>query len=195
MIKTKKEEKEEERSSLTTIVEKQVEPDGRTSAGKGEKRWRCNEVESNQSGSGIFYYAGLSRLWHSCFVEPSVDGDRVLRDRGLDYDRPSRFPYISRASNGPLILRRLEKPEIKKRNMRRYMYRGASWRERERERERNGLPPFGTGSAFRPSRCSPSSHPCFGSFHDSLRIRRTRSNEQTIIRDKREHHYDNNVAW
>jgi len=38
MIKTKKEEKEEERSSLTTIVEKQVEPDGRTSAGKGEKR-------------------------------------------------------------------------------------------------------------------------------------------------------------
>jgi len=136
MIKTKKEEKEEERSSLTTIVEKQVEPDGRTSAGKGEKRWRCNEVESNQSGSGIFYYAGLSRLWHSCFVEPSVDGDRVLRDRGLDYDRPSRFPYISRASNGPLILRRLEKPEIKKRNMRRYMYRGASWREREREREK-----------------------------------------------------------
>ena len=38
MIKTKKEEKEKERSSLTTIVEKQDEPDGRTSAGKGEKR-------------------------------------------------------------------------------------------------------------------------------------------------------------
>lgn len=50
-----------------------------------------------------------------------VNGDGVLRDRGPDYDRPSRFLYISRALERPLILHRLEKPEIKKRNMRRYI--------------------------------------------------------------------------
>lgn len=39
MIKSEKGERKEEGSSpLTTIVEKQDEPDGRTSAGKGEKR-------------------------------------------------------------------------------------------------------------------------------------------------------------
>jgi len=39
-IKTEKEKKEKEGSSLTTIVEKQNEPrpDGRTMMGKGEKR-------------------------------------------------------------------------------------------------------------------------------------------------------------
>lgn len=96
------------------------------------------------------------------------------------------FP-ISRALERPLILHRLEKPKIKKGIC--VDIRGGD------SEERNGLPPFGTGSAFHPSRCSSSSHPCFGNFHNSLRIRRTGSNERTITRDEREHHCDNNIAW
>lgn len=97
---------------------------------------------------------------------------------------------ISRALERPLILHRLEKPEIKKGICVDIHIggRGESWR--------NGLvAAFGTGSAFHPSRCSPSSHPCFGSFHDSLRIRRTRSNDRAVTRDGRKRRYDNNVAW
>lgn len=110
------------------------------------------------------------------------------------YDRPSRFPYISRTLERPLILHRLVKPEIKKGNMLRYTY-----IEEGDSEKRNGLPrrPLRTGSPVRPVR--PGAllllTRVLGASRIRFALKRTRSNEQTIIRDERKHHRDNNVTW
>ncbi|KYN14887.1 hypothetical protein ALC57_12899 [Trachymyrmex cornetzi] len=67
------------------------------------------------------------RLWHSCFVEPSNPtwtGTGCCETEAPTTIALLAFRIYRGPSNGPLILRRLEKPEIKKRNMRRYTYRG-----------------------------------------------------------------------
>lgn len=71
------EEKEEEGpSSLTTIVEKQDEsgPDGRTTLKKGGKKVKVQRGRKRPVRLRDILLYGLSRLWHSCFVEPSDSG-------------------------------------------------------------------------------------------------------------------------
>lgn len=115
-------------------------------------------------------------------------GRRGVARSGPRLRSPFSLSVYRGALERPLIPHRLEKPEIKK-----GIYVDIRIRRAIPEREKRLAAAFGTGSAFHLPRCSPS-HPCFRSFHDSLRIRRTRSNERTIIRDER-HHHDNNVAW
>lgn len=59
-------------SSLTTIVEKQGQMGG--PARGGEEKVKVQRGRKRPVRVRVFYYAGLSRLWHSCFEEPGDSG-------------------------------------------------------------------------------------------------------------------------
>lgn len=75
-IWTEDREAKEESSSLTTIVEKQnkLGQMGGSTMRKGGKRWRCNDVESDQSGSGYSIMPGYLDYGIPASRQPMVDG-------------------------------------------------------------------------------------------------------------------------